>query len=420
MDNQKRFPRSEEQYDKMRPMQTEPLVAPPPSRRHAHSSAWRRSDIWFLLAVLLLGFLTLEVFPGSGTTLTRQKRAAPPTAASSSSVKTRTVQTSPALTEVTAPQFREYALPQSNSQIMRMAVDHEGRVWFGEMGRNALAVFDPRTQTFQQMTPPDGHYGIMGIQVASDDTIWFAEQYANYIGHYLPTTDTFQIYHLPTLTIPNSSSPGNMLTLPSAPNDLAIDMHGYIWFTEQNAGSIGELDPQTGHLTQYPLTGTSQAEQLTLYGITVDSHGLVWFTEVGTNHLGRLDPTTGKITYFTQPDTTQALMEIASGKNGMIWATSFSANALLRLDPRTGKFTTYHASPTTSGAGGLYGLVVSSSGAVWVTVLAENMLARLDVTTGHFTFYPIPTPNSEPLALATAAHQTLWFSEIDKLGMLRL
>ena len=40
----------------------------------------------------------------------------------------------------------------------------------GEMGRNALAVFDPRTQAFQEITPPHGRSGIMGIQVAADDT----------------------------------------------------------------------------------------------------------------------------------------------------------------------------------------------------------------------------------------------------------
>jgi len=62
---------------------------------------------------------------------------------------------------------------------------------------------------------------------------------------------------------------------------------------------------------------------------------------------------------------------------------------------------------------GLYGLVVSSSGEVWVTLLAENMLARLDVATGHFTYYAVPTPNSEPLALAMGADQTLWFTSWD-------
>src|SRR5437899_132489 len=47
--------------------------------------------------------------------------------------------------------FHEYPLPQSDSQMMRPAIDRHGRIWFGEMGRNYLAVFDPRTQSFQQI-----------------------------------------------------------------------------------------------------------------------------------------------------------------------------------------------------------------------------------------------------------------------------
>src|SRR6266849_811344 len=117
--------------------------------------------------------------------------------------------------------FQEYPLPQSNSGVMRPANDREGRIWFGEMGLNHLAVFDPRTRTFRQVTPPQGRSGIMGVEVAPDDTIWFAEQYANYIGHYLPTTGQYQVYSLPTLTIPDPSNSGKTLLLPSAPNDLA-------------------------------------------------------------------------------------------------------------------------------------------------------------------------------------------------------
>src|SRR5579875_3800920 len=107
---------------------------------------------------------------------------------------------------VAAGNFQEYALPQKNSGLMRPAVDHQGRIWFGEMGKNYLANFDPRTQTFQQMTPPHGLDGIMGVEVAADDTVWFAEQTANYIGHYFPTTRQFTVYPLPTLSIPDPSN----------------------------------------------------------------------------------------------------------------------------------------------------------------------------------------------------------------------
>ncbi len=174
--------------------------------------------------------------------------------------------------------FHEYPLPQSNSGLMRPAIDHTGRIWFGEMGHNFLAVFDPHTQKFQQITPPRGRYGIMGVEVASDDTIWFAEQIANYIGHYFPTTGQFQIYPLPTLTAPDPSDTSKTLTLPYAPNDLALDKHGNVWFTELNADALGWLDIHSSLIQQFPLSTKKSVQKLNPYGIAIDPQGMIWFT----------------------------------------------------------------------------------------------------------------------------------------------
>ncbi len=317
--------------------------------------------------------------------------------------------------------FHEYSLPQSNSGMMRPAIDHEGRIWFGEMGKNYLAVFDPRTQKFQQLTPPHGRSGIMGIQVATDDTIWFAEQYADYIGHYFPTTGQYQVYPLPTLTVPDPSNPGKTLSLPSAPNDLALDAHSNVWFTELNADALGRLDTHTGLVQQYPLSSKKSAQALDPYGVTVDPQGMVWFTEATNDHVGRLDPATGSIHFFTMPGPNIPLMEIASAPHGMIWVTGFTDGLLLRLNPATGTFTPYYAPFTGNGSGGLYGLTVTPSGEVWVTVTAENAIARLDITASHFLYYSIPTSGSLPIGLVMGANHTLWFTEAgsDKIGMLQ-
>ena len=319
--------------------------------------------------------------------------------------------------------FQEYPLPQVNSGMMRPAIDHEGRIWFGEMSLNRLAVFDPRTRTFQQMTPPRGRSGIMGVEVATDDTIWFAEQYANYIGHYLPTTGQYHIYSLPTLTIPDPSNAGKTLSLPSAPNDLALDSQGNVWFTELNADSLGKLDTRIGQVRQYPLSARKSVQALDPYGITVDPQGIVWFTEASNNRLGRLDPASGDVRSFTMPglEARVTLMEIASDPHGVIWATSFTSGLLLSFDPRTGTFTPYYALPGGNGTGGLYGLAIASSGEVWVTLTEENAIARLDVMAHHFVLYQIPTKGSLPLGVVMDAHHTLWFTEAgsDKIGKLR-
>jgi len=395
------------------------LDLPASNRTHRPTPRWsarRRRDAWLLLGVLMFGIATIFTLSSWGTLLGKRANVTQP---GTSSAPAAQEEPSTPPVSATTDKFREYLLPQTDSQVMRLTVDYSGRVWFGEMGRNYLAVFDPRTQTFQQMTPPHGRFGMMGIQVASDDTIWFAEQYANYIGHYFPTTGHFQLYPLPVYTVPDPSNAGKTLTLPSAPNDLALDAHDDVWFTEFNADRLGRLDPRTGHMQQYPLTAKLSVEKLAPYGVAVDPEGSVWFTESSNDHIGRLDPSTGHIRFFAPPGPLIAPMEIASDAHGIIWTTSFSSGLLLRLDPRTGAFARYDVSLTGNEAGGLYGLVVSPAGDVWATVLAENMLARLDVATNRFSYYPIPTMDGEPVALAMGANQTLWFSEKDKLGMLR-
>ena len=317
--------------------------------------------------------------------------------------------------------FRDHALPQTQSGIMRPAIDHRGRIWFGEMGHNALAVFDPHTGQMQQMIPPHGDDGIMGITVAADDSIWFAEQYANYIGHYYPDTRQFEIYMLPTITTPSPSDSQKILTLPLGPNDVALDTHGNVWFTEMNADALGMLDVHTGLFKHYPLTAHKSVQTLDPYGITVDPAGNIWFTESALPLVGRLDPHTGTIHTFTMRHSSAPLMEIASDSHGNIWATSFSSGLLLRFTPSIGTFTYYYTPYTGSTPGGLYGLAVTPQDEVWLTVTGENTIARLDPVADHFIYYAIPTPGSSPFGLVVDAHHTVWFTAAgnDEIGMLQ-
>ncbi len=371
----------------------------------AHQDSIARSihtRIWLLLGFVLLGVVALMIlsffsFAGPGKAPAKQ------------------IFPTSVLTE--GGLVREYAL-RKESEVMRPAIDHQGRIWFGAMGQNALVVFDTRTSTFEYLTPPLGHHGIMGVQAAPDGTIWFAEQYANYIGHYFPSKGRYQIYPLPWITIPDQRHAGQTLTLPSAPNELTLDAHGDVWFTEFNADRLGRLDPRTGHMQHYLLAPKPSVQTLYPYGVTIDRQGNVWFTESGSNQLGRLEPTTGAIHIFAIPDSHALTMEIASDEQGSLWVTSFTPGLLFRLQPGTGAFTTYTVSLRGNERGTLYGLLVPPSGDVWVTNLDANMLERLDVRTGHFLSYRLPTPDSLPLGLVMDANQNLWFTGMDRIGML--
>ncbi len=388
-------------------------------RRPSRWSTRRRRNAWVMLALAVFGVIAVVVLANGSVRLSGPSNTTLPgtTPTISSSPASTQPTTTPSITAI--GNFREYRLPQSDTEMMRPGIDHEGRIWFGEMGHNALAVFDPRTHTFQQMAVPDGRAGLMGLQVATDDTVWFVEQYANYIGHYFPKTGRFQTYPLPWLTIPDTSNAGHTLSLPSGPNELALDAHGNAWFTEFNADELGRLNTYTGLIQHYPLSAKKSVQTLYPYGITIDSQGMIWFTESSNNHIGRLDPATGNMRFFNAPVSEAQLMEIASSPDGMIWATAFTPGLLLRLDPRTGSFTSYNAPFTGSDRSGLYGLLVTPGGEVWVTISAENVIARLDVAANRFIYYNIPTKDSLPLGLVMGGDHTIWFTEAENIGMLR-
>lgn len=321
-----------------------------------------------------------------------------------------------------AGNFAEYPLPQARSGLMRPVIDHEGRIWVAEMGNNALAVFDPKTQKFQQTTPPRSKGGLMGVVVAPDDTIWYSEQFANYIGHYDPMHDHYQEFNLPTVKIPDPSDKNNTITLPAAPNDLAMDVHGNIWFTEMNTDSVGKLDSKTGKFTHYPLSRQATVQKYNPYGIAIDPKGEIWFTEASTNSLGHLDPATGHIQFFMLQGPSNPLMEVTSDTHGTIWATTFNRATLLKFDPQQATFSTYLAPDADTGISGMYGLAVTPQDEIWVTIAASNVIARFDPNTKHFIYYQIPTQNSSPLGVAYVADHTVWFTESagNQVGRLRL
>nr|BBH96034.1 hypothetical protein KTA_42330 [Thermogemmatispora argillosa] len=329
--------------------------------------------------------------------------------------------TLPAL--VQAASFREYPLTRhaEGDMLMRPVVDQQGRVWFGVMASNLIAMFDPQSARWHTVVPPHGRGGLMGMAVASDGTLWFAEQYANYIGHYDPRVGRFRLYPLPTVTAPDPAHKGKQLTLPVAPNELLLDRQGQVWFTEMNADALGCLNPATGELRQYPLSSRHTVQQLNPYGLASDAQGNLWFTESSQNRIGYLDPHTGQLTTFVTPDAGAMPMEIAVDRQGQVWITTFAHNLLLRFDPLNHQFTRYYAPTPDGSTGGLYGLSLDAN-SVWVTVAAANAIARLVPEQQRFLYYLIPTASSFPFGVAAVSQQRVWFTEAgaNQLGLLTL
>src|SRR5436190_24109366 len=80
------------------------------------------------------------------------------------------------------------------------------------------------------------------------------------------------------------------------PHDVATAPDGTIWYTAQNQGALGILDPKTGRTEQVAL-GKGAAP----HGVIAGPDGAAWITESGQNAIARVDPQNKTVKLFPLP-----------------------------------------------------------------------------------------------------------------------
>jgi virginiamycin B lyase len=194
------------------------------------------------------------------------------------------------------------------------------------------------------------------------------------------------------------------------PHDVAPAIDGGVWFTGQQAGYLGHLDPATGTVTQVKL-GTGSAP----HGVIVGTDGAAWVTDGGLNAIVRVDANTRDVkTYPLAGNRPSANLNTATfDTNGVLWFTGQNG-VYGRLDPATGAMQVFDA-PRGRGP---YGITTTPSGQIYYASLAGNHIARIDTTTGAATVLEPPTPNQGARRVWSDSKGTIWVSEYNagKLG----
>src|SRR5574342_1433793 len=88
----------------------------------------------------------------------------------------------------------------------------------------------------------------------------------------------------------------------AGPHDVAPAPEGTVWYTAQQQGALGRLDPATGKVEQIPL-GDGSAP----HGVIVGPDGAAWVTDSGLNAIVRVDPATQAVQRFPLPSGTANL-----------------------------------------------------------------------------------------------------------------
>ncbi|HEV8282619.1 MAG TPA: hypothetical protein VGQ02_12210 [Candidatus Limnocylindrales bacterium] len=184
---------------------------------------------------------------------------------------------------------------------------------------------------------------------------------------------------------------------------MAPAVDGGVWYTAQNVGILGHLDPATGKVRETRL-GAGSAP----HGVIVGQGGAAWVTDSGLNAIIRVDPGTAAVKTFPLPaDRPGANLNTAAfDGNGMLWFTG-QAGIYGRLDPTSGEMAVFD-DPDGRGP---YGIAATPSGDIWYASLAGSHIARVDRVSGRATIAEPPTRDQGARRVWSDSTGRIWVSE---------
>src|SRR5262249_40389272 len=131
----------------------------------------------------------------------------------------------------------------------------------------------------------------------------------------------------------------------SNPFRITTGPDGNLWFTERDAGQIGQITT-AGVLHEFPLSGGGKSPE----GITTHPDGNLWFTEAGADQIGRIPPSTTAITEYGTGITPGAAPHAIVTQANSLWFTEKAASNIGRLSPdRSSTTVITSASPSAFG-----------------------------------------------------------------------
>ena len=219
---------------------------------------------------------------------------------------------------------------------------------------------------------------------APDGSIWWTGMWASLVGQLDPVTGSMKEYPLPPEARPHSIVP---------------DEDGFIWYTGNSNGTIGKLDPATGDITEYP---TEAGDPHTA---VFHPNGNLYFTSQRAAMLGRLNPVTGELKEIpTEPRP----YGIIVAQDETVWIAYNGTNKLGAMDPETMAVQYYTVSdPDTR----IRRLGIDSKGIIWFVNSSKGRIGRLDPATGEIKEWDSPSgPSSHPYSLAVI-NDKIWYNE---------
>jgi virginiamycin B lyase len=190
----------------------------------------------------------------------------------------------------------------------------------------------------------------------------------------------------------------------SHPHDVAATpvAGGPVYFTAQQSGKLGILDPKTGRVEEVALGAGSSP-----HGVIVGPDGAAWITDGGQNAIVRYDAKSRALRSWPLPaEAANAnLNTLTFDKRNRVWFTGQSG-IYGRLVVDSGEVKVWKA-PRGRGP---YGIATTPAGDVYYASLAGNYIARIDTENGEATVIEPATREQGARRVWSDSRGRIWVS----------
>ncbi len=213
------------------------------------------------------------------------------------------------------------------------------------------------------------------------------------------------------------------------PHDVVLDHQGNVWYSDFGQMFIGEMDPKTGQVTQYPIPVTKPGYSLGTLDLEIDKDDNPWVGVMYQSAIARFDRKTGKFATWSTPkewdsDAGQLghLAVEGTPADDKVWIKNSAGGHIYRLDLASNTFEDVGVpkDPRTGKRIGTYGIHSDAANNLYLLDFSAGNIVRLDAKTKEPTVYLTPTPNAHPRRGRVDEAGRLWFAEYfgNAIGML--
>lgn len=286
-----------------------------------------------------------------------------------------------------------------------IALDSSNNVWVSTGNTNSAGVITELTASSGYLTstiiPTSNNSSAYSLAVDSFNHIWFTPA-GNYdwAGYFNPSLPIYT--YLSNFNASLSYNP-YYVTTPDSPAEVAVDISGNIWVTNNASNNITEIS-NTGSILGTFNVGTYPM------GVAVDGKGNIWVANNKTNNVTELSYQGTVLNTFPVGN---APNEIAVDPSGNLWVTNYTDQTVVELAGVGNAQTTGSIINTFSIKNNPEGIAVDSAGNVWVASATSDIVTEIPYENNTYSSSNEKsfTVGSKPLGIAIDSSGNVWVAD---------